>query len=40
VIVARAFEDVASAMLAKFLFELAAISPALQGPPRAAEAPS
>jgi Protein of unknown function (DUF1194) len=40
VIVARAFEDVASAMLAKFLFELAAISPAQQGPPHVAEAPS
>jgi Protein of unknown function (DUF1194) len=36
VIVARAFEDMASAMLAKFLFELAAIPPA----PRAAQAPS
>jgi Protein of unknown function (DUF1194) len=40
VIVARAFEDVASAMLAKFLFELAAISPAPHGSQHAAEAPS
>jgi uncharacterized protein DUF1194 len=40
VLIARAFEDVASAMLAKFTFELAAISPAPQGPPHVAEAPS
>jgi Protein of unknown function (DUF1194) len=40
VIVARAFEDIASAMLAKFLFELAAISPAPLDPPRTAAAPS
>jgi Protein of unknown function (DUF1194) len=40
VIVARAFEDIASAMLAKFLFELAAISPAPSDPQRVAEAPS
>jgi hypothetical protein len=40
VIVARAFEDIASAMLAKFLFELAAISPAPHGSQHAAEAPS
>jgi hypothetical protein len=40
VIVARAFEDIASAMLAKFVVELAAVSPAPPGPPRVAEAPS
>jgi hypothetical protein len=40
VIVARAFEDIASAMLAKFLFELAAISPAPLDPPRVAKARS
>jgi Protein of unknown function (DUF1194) len=41
VIVARAFEDMASAMLAKFTFELAALSPApLKPRPRAAAAPS
>ena len=41
VIVARAFEDIASAMLAKFTFELAAISPApLKPRPRAAASPS
>jgi len=33
VIVARAFEDLAGAMLAKFLFELAAVSPRLGGAP-------
>jgi hypothetical protein len=40
VLVARAFEDIAGAMLAKFLFEVAAILPAQQGPQRVAEAPS
>jgi Protein of unknown function (DUF1194) len=41
VLVARAFEDIASAMLAKFTFELAAVSPApLKPRPRAAAAPS
>jgi Ca-activated chloride channel family protein len=37
VIEARDFEDIASAMLAKFLFELAAVPPA---PPGASEAPT
>jgi len=37
VIEARDFEDIAGAMLAKFLFELAAVSPAPRAPP---EAPS
>jgi hypothetical protein len=40
VLVARAFEDIASALLVKFTFELAAISPAQQRPQRVAEAPS
>jgi Protein of unknown function (DUF1194) len=40
VIVARAFEDIASAMLAKFLFELAAVPPAPLDPPRVAKARS
>jgi hypothetical protein len=40
VLVARAFEDIASAMLAKFTFELAAVSPTPPGPPRVAEGPS
>jgi hypothetical protein len=41
VLVARAFEDIASAMLTKFVVELAAVSPAALAPrPRVAEAPS
>jgi hypothetical protein len=41
VLVARAFEDIASAMLAKFVVELAAGSPSPLAPrPRVPQAPS
>ena len=40
VIEVRDFEDIASALLAKFLFELVAVSPPPLQPPRIAQAPS